>query len=160
MEDDKKIIIKSESRLNTNLFLLTIAITLFTFIIAINPVLVKNNIFLSLQLTLSIPLFCSSIFARAKLAYTQKIRMWDNYGFITFIIGYGFMINSIGILLSSLVSVLVGIIFWGMNMITPIIYSLLEIIEDKTRLKSRIWKDLLFIITIVLLGILPALYKL
>jgi hypothetical protein len=157
MEETQKIVIKSESRLNTNLFLLTIAVTLFTFIIAINPALVKSNIFLSLQLTLSIPLFCSSIFARAKLAYTSRIKMWNDYGFITFIIAYSFMINSIGILLSSLVSVFVGIIFFVVNIMSPLFYSFFEIRENRNKLKSRICKDLFFIAILIIMGILPIL---
>ncbi len=58
---------KARSKLEINLRLLAVAFILFTFIIALNPELIRNNIYLSLQLTLAIPFLISSIFARTKL---------------------------------------------------------------------------------------------
>ena len=116
MPHDAQIIqLKAKSKLEVDLYLLAIAFTLFTFIIAINPALVRNNVFLSLQLTLAIPLLISSIFARTKQGYSEKPATWEFYGFITFILAYAFLINVVGILLSTLVSIQIGIIFWGVN---------------------------------------------
>ncbi len=148
---------KSEARSNINLWLLSICFTLFTFIVAVNPKLLQENPFLSLQLTLAIPLLMTSIFARTKLAHTHRIRLWEEYGFITFIIAYGFLLNVVGILLAMLVNTQIGIIFFVANIFSALVYSGVEVIEQRSKLMSRIYKDLFFIFILFFLGILPIL---
>lgn len=157
--NNKEEIIKSAAdKVDVNLRLLGISFVIFTFIIVVNPQLLKNNILLALQLTLSIPLMMSSIFARQRLAQaTKRTREWYNYGFVTFILAYAFQINSIGIMLSYLLSIKIGLIFFLVNIINPITYSYMEVMDDNKKLKSRIYKDLLFISIIILLGVLPSL---
>ena len=157
MKEAEKNILKSRARLKVNLTLLGICFTIFTFIIAVNPSLFKNNIFLASQLTIAIPLFITSIFARTKLGYSKKPKIWDKYGFITFMIAYSFLIDVIGILLSTLVNLNIGIIFFAVNIISALTYSFVEIKEDKAKIKSRIKKDLIFILILVFGGILPSL---
>jgi len=149
--------LKAESRTVINLRLLGISFTLFTFIAAISPFLLKENILLSLQLTVAIPLLITSIFARKKLAYTKKIEIWNKYGFITSTIALAFLLNVVGIFLSVLVGKNISLIFYAANILIAILYSLFEIHENKSLIKSRICKDLLFILILVVLGILPAL---
>jgi hypothetical protein len=157
MEEEKRNINKSRSRLSINLSLLAICFTLFTFIVAINPTLLKENIFLSIQLTVAIPLLITSIFARTKLGYTTKnVRVWNKYGFITFMLGYGFLVNSIGILLSSIVSLNLGMVFFGANFLSLTAYSFMEVAEDRSKIINRVKKDGLFILIILLGGILPS----
>ena len=148
---------KSDKRTSINLSFLGICFSLFTFIIAINSKILQNNFLLAVELTLAIPFFLSSVFARTKLAHTIKPKMWDNFGFITFMTGYSFLLSVVGILLSSLVSVKVGMIFFTLNIIMALIYSTLEIVENSKKLKSRFSKDLFFIALIVIFGILPSL---
>lgn len=149
--------LKAESRTVINLRLLGISFTLFTFIAAISPFLLKENILLSLQLTIAIPLLITSIFARKKLAYTKKTELWNKYGFITSTIALAFLLNVVGIFLSVLVGKNVSLIFYASNILIAILYSLFEIYENKSLIKSRICKDLLFILILIILGILPAL---
>jgi hypothetical protein len=149
--------VKCEHKLNTNLWLLGICFTLFTFIVAINPGLLRLNTYLSLQLTLAIPFLTSSIFARTKQAYSEKVHFWENYGFITFMIAYSFLVNSVGILLSTLISIPVSMAFFSVSIGSAIVYSSLEVIEDRIKLAPRIYKDFLFISIVVFLGILPSL---
>lgn len=145
-------------KLEFSYWLLAIAFTLFTFIISLNPILVKANIFLSLQLSLSIPLYFSSIFARAKIdSRPGKLILWEGFGFFTFILAYGLTINVVGILLAKLVSTNVGLCFWIVNILAALAYSVLTIYSKEASFVSRFRKDLLFIGIIVLLGILPAL---
>src|SRR3990172_11101333 len=108
---------KCEAKLNANLWLLGVCFTLFTLIITINPAMLRDNPFLSLQLTLAIPFLMSSIFVRTKLMYSENPRFWDNYGFINFIIAYSFLVNVIGLLLSTMVSVNTGMAFFFFNII-------------------------------------------
>ena len=154
---EEKRVIKAVERSKVNLSLLGICFSLFTFIIAINSSILQDNFLLALELTISIPLFLSSVFANSKLAYAKKPEMWRKFGFATYLVGYGFLINVIGMLLSSFVSVKISIIFFALNIITALTYSFLEVIEDRKKLKSRICKDLFFILLLVICGILPSL---
>lgn len=150
---------KAESKLNVNLWLLGISFTLFTFIIAVNPNLLRDNIFLSLQLTLAIPFLMTSIFARTKLMHVENNhRVWDIYGFITFIMAYGFLINVVGIFLSTLIGITTGMIFFGANIIFAMVYSIVEVRSCREGVFSKILKDSLFMILVLLLGVMPSLY--
>jgi len=161
MEDNKgeKTKKSTTDKLKVNLQLLQISFVIFIFIATANPQLLKNNILLAIQLTLSIPLMMSSIFARQRLmgGGIKRIKEWNNYGFITFVLAYGFLVNSVGIVLSSLLGIKIGLVFFLVNIINPLTYSYMEIKDDKKELKSRIYKDLLFIGIVILLGILPSL---
>lgn len=152
-------VIQEKSKLKTeiNMSMLSVAFLLFTFIATIEPDLIRHNAFLSLQLTLSIPLFCTSIFARSRLQHSKQARIWDHYGYITYILAYSFLVNVIGILLSTIVSVHIGLIFWAVNIVSAIVYSLMEIREDGTRFQLRCIKDSTFALILIAFGILPAL---
>jgi hypothetical protein len=149
--------IKAQDRLNVNLWLLGIVFTIFTFIIAVNPDLLRTDRILAVQLALTIPLFLDSIFARTRMSYSQKVAVWNNYGFITFVLGYAFLTNVIGLLLAFLVSTWVSMVFFIVSICSAVVYSFFEVSENKSRLKERFYKDLFFIMVIVILGILPAL---
>ncbi|MFA5169744.1 MAG: hypothetical protein WC386_03315 [Candidatus Paceibacterota bacterium] len=74
MEENKKEIIRRSAvdKLNVNLWLLGVLFTVFTFLVATNSQLLKDNNLLAFQLTAAIPLIMSSIFARQKLACASK----------------------------------------------------------------------------------------
>lgn len=148
---------KAKAKSEINLWLLSISFTLFTFIIAVNPALVRDNIWLSLQLTLTIPLLSSSIFARTRQLHTTRPTAWDHYCYVTFIIAYSFLVNVVGILLSTLVSPRIGLAFWTVNIFLAILYSSFEVMEEHTKLGSRVLKDGFFILIIIFAGILPSL---
>ena len=147
---------KSEIRVRVNLTLLAMAFTLFTFISALNAQMLRDNVFLALQLTLAIPLIISSIFARSKLTYTKRTKKWSDYGFYTFIIAYTFLINSVGIILSYVISFKIALVFFLLNIGGALMYSMLDISEYKDNIKKRIKKDWIFLVGIVVLGILPS----
>ena len=97
------------------------------------------------------------MFSRTKLGYTAKKGIgWEQYGFITFMLAYGFLINAIGILLSTLVAIKLGMIFFGANIISVFGYSVMEMLEDHASLWGRLRKDSLFIGALIVGGILPS----
>ena len=160
MKEDKEFLInriKEDNRIRINVTLLGICFTLFTFLIAFNPDLLKNNTFLTLQLVCAIPLFMTSLLARTKASYNLGNKTWKNLGFATYLLGYAFLINVVGIFLISFVSALAGMVFFIVNILSALIYSAVEVAYDKGELKERVVKDLVFILILVLLGILPAL---
>ena len=157
MIKNERLIIKSESRSNINLGLLSTCLLLFTFIISINPDILMKSLFLSIQLSLSIPFFMGAIFARTKLAYAKNPQIWDKLGFIEFILGYGFLVNAIGIMMELLLTPLIGILYFIVNILGALIYSAMDIKSEGRNMKDRIYKDLFFILILIFLGILPAL---
>ncbi len=146
------------SRISINLNLIGISFAIFTFIIAVNPQLLLKNIFIPSQLVLAIPLLMSSLFARSRQMYDTKTNsMYGKFGRITFIIGYSFIINVIGILVSSVVSMNIGIMFFAANILLTLIYSGIQISRDEEKLRIRLYRDAPFFAIMILLGVLPSL---
>lgn len=150
--------IKSKLRLDINRSLLSICITVFTLVVSLKPSVFIKSTIAPLELTVAIPLFFSSIFARSKLAHTKRPHMWEEYGFYTFLLGYAFLINVLGIILSISVGTSLGITFLCMNIVISLVYSTLEVIEERGKLTSRIKKDLCFGLLVFLGGIVPVLF--
>jgi len=150
-------IAKAESRININIALLSIGFLLFTLIVTIAPTILSKNILLAAELTLTIPLLIASCLARTKTIDIIKKEVWNNFGFITFILGYGLLISVIGMFLSSIVNIQISMLFFGVNIIMALIYSIIEVIENKTKISSRVYKDALFILVLIFCGILPSL---
>ena len=146
---------KEDNRIRINVTLLGICFTLFTFLIAFNPNLLKDDVFLTLQLVCAIPLFMTSLLARTKASYTPGKTRWTNFGFVTYILAYAFLINVVGIFLMSFVSLLAGFVFFAFNIVLALVYSAVEVSYDSARAKERFFKDLVFILILILLGILP-----
>lgn len=155
--DQKEKEIKSKLRLDINRSLLGAAFTVFGLIVSLKTPLLRESILVPMQLTLSIPLLLSSIFARSKLAHTSMPQMWEDYGYATFLFAYSFLINVVGILLTSSVSIVCGLTFLIFSVVISWTYSFFEVKESKAKLFSRIKKELLFTLLIVLGGILPVL---
>jgi len=99
----------------------------------------------------------SSTFARSKQIYSTKIKRWDNLAWFTFIIGYAFLINVVGILISLYVGLLFGTIFFIVNIILTSIYSIIYCSPNKKIIIKRLFRDLFFIVLIIVLGFLPSL---
>jgi len=160
MKEDKQFLInhvKEDNRIKINVTLLGLCFTMFTFIAVFNLDLLKESLFLTLQLVCSIPLLMTSLLARSKASYTLGRNCWKKFGFLTYLLGYAFLINVVGIFLISFVSLFAGITFFIVNIILAMAYSFMEVSYDSARLKERFVKDLAFILILVLLGILPAL---
>ncbi len=144
-------------KLDLNRNLLGITFTMFVLILTLELRLLTESILIPLQLTIAIPLFLSSSFARVTKNNSRKKEIWNSYAFITFIIGYSFLINVIGLLLSNALNPMLGLIFFLINILTAIIYSTLKFVEEESIIKTRIMKDCLFILILILGGILPSL---
>ena len=92
--------IKENARISINVALLGVGFTLFTFLMAFNPAILKENLLLTFQLVCAIPLLMTSLLSRSKASYTFGINRWRHLGFITYLIAYAFLINVIGIFLN------------------------------------------------------------
>lgn len=78
-------------------------------------------------------------------------------GWLTFALGYAFLLNVIGILLAKTSGITISIIFFASSWFLAIAYSLVDISYDRTVIRERIYKDLLFILVQVFLGLFVAL---
>jgi hypothetical protein len=148
---------REEARLNFNTALLGITFAVFTLVATISPEIFRDNGFLTLQIVLAIPLFVASILARSKSLATPGRDAWDKLSFINFIIAYSFLINAIGIILAVLVSHVAVFTFFGINVLSSIIYSTVQVTQDNYPIKKALLKDAAFIILIIFLGLLPGL---
>ncbi len=158
MEEEEKNRQASHIRVHMNIAYLHIVFTIFILLITLAPNFLKENELLSMQIVLAIPLLFSSIFARSRSVYVGKdTALWKNYGFLCFLVAYTLLVNSVGILLALFAKPMIVYIFFFANITLAETYSLMEIIERKEKIAERIWKDGLFIILLIFLGLLPAL---
>jgi hypothetical protein len=148
---------KSNARILMNTCLLLIVFAILAFVATKNFDLLRFNNFLAIQLTLSIPFLMTSTLANSKLTYTLHEIHWDNFGWATYIIGYAFLLNSIGILLADMVGSFLALVFFAATVCLSLVYSAVEVSYNKNCMNRRLAKDLLFFIIIFLLGILPIL---
>lgn len=147
---------KITTKISVGIALLGISFTVFALTLNLRPDLLKDE-FLALQLVLAIPFLISSTLARVKMVHRIAESRWEIFGFGTFVLAYGFLINSIGILLSTIVSFTVTLLFFVINIISALVYSFIGISYDRTKLKERLLKDLIFVVIVIFLGIFPTL---
>ena len=149
---------RAHVKIEVNLVLFATAFTIFTFIGVAHPELLQSSSALSLQLTVAIPLIGGSTFARSKLVtYERDADAWERYGFLTFLLGYSFLVNSVGIMLALFTRPNIAIAFFILNFVLAITYSVMEVAGGDDTIWSRASKDSLFIAICVIGGILPVL---
>jgi len=157
LDDKEEMKTRSEMHVNISLNLMFIAFTIFTFIVAINQDMLKNDPVLAAQLAMSIPFFMGSIQARSKQAHHADSKRLENFGYVCFIFAYGFLINTVGILLATFINIYVSIAFFIVNCLIAVLYSDIIIgMYQMRNLKQRLLKDSFFISFILILGLLHA----
>ena len=144
---------KATSRIAMNSRLIAVITAVFFLIINLKIEILTQNGLLALQLVLAIPFLFTSTLAYSKLGYRKETKRWNTLGWITFIIGYAFMLNTIGILVGRYVDVLFGVLFFLANWILTIIYSLIDISYEKSAIKERLVKDSFFILIQIFFGL-------
>jgi len=145
----------AEVKLLINVHLLGICFTLFVIVTAFKPDIMRNSFF-TMQLVLAIPFFLSASFARSKsVGHKMNVR-WERFAYLTFIFGYSFLLNSTGILLTTLAGNWTAFPFFFASIILAILYSYLQVKDDKTKLGRRIFRDSLFAVMVIILGLLPS----
>ena len=148
---------KAKQRIDINMTLLLVAFTIFALIATIKPEILTQNKIMAVQLTLCIPFLITSSFARIKEIKPKLYKIWNKVGFFNFIVGYSFLINTIGIMLSLLVSIWVSLVFFIANILMSTIYSYIEFRHGGDSLSSRLLKDGFFIAMVIMFGVLPSL---
>lgn len=145
-----------EMRGNLTLRLIGVIITIFVLIITLKPSLIKDNLMIAFQIVLSIPLLISSHFFNVR-----HIRHGRDYGFgpmssVCFLLGYGFLINVVGIIFSVIVSKYAGLVFFVINILLSFIYSYVVLRADREKFWRRVKRDAFFALLVICLGIIPS----
>ncbi len=148
---------KSTARLQLVIRLIAVAFMMFIFIMTVRPEIFSENLFMVTQLVFAIPILLTAALAMSKMMYSHESLVWDNLAFVTFTVGFAFLMNVVGILIALYTNVMVAIAYFIMIWTLHVIYSMSYISYDKSAKKERLTKDFLFITVQFLLGLLPAL---
>jgi hypothetical protein len=144
---------KSNSRLFMNTALIGVAFTVFALLVSFQSGTLISNEVMTMQLVLAIPFLLTSTLANSKLSYTLHERHWDTLGWCCFIIGYGFLLNVVGIFVFFLLGFTPAILFFLVNIALMLIYSFVQISYDKRNIERRLAKDIVFILILLVFGI-------
>lgn len=142
--------LKANSRITLNTRLLAIAIGIF-FVINLRPELLTMRT-LVIQLVLSIPFLLTSTLSYSKMSYKKQIENWNTLSWVTFNVGYSFIVNAIGILLGRF-NVGISLLFFVTSWVLTFIYSYIYLRYEKDKLTERIIKDGLCILIQLFLGL-------
>jgi hypothetical protein len=148
---------KADTRNLIDVTLLAIVITLFGLVATIKPEMVSQNPIFTLQLSLAIPFFICGLFSRIKEATYHDSSSWYVLGFISFTLAYGFFINSVGLMLSFITAIYVSIAFFAVNTLLTLTRAAITVSYSPSKLKERLFREIIHIALIVFLGVLPAL---
>lgn len=146
-----------EMRNHLDISLLGVCITFLVLIITLKPEILSSYIPFTIQLSLAIPLFICSLLSRIHHVKTPELRAWDNLSFICFTLGFGFLINIIGIVLAIYTPIYVAILFFVTNFILATIRSELKVYYHPKKRSRRLFRDLIYLIILIVGGLLPIL---
>jgi hypothetical protein len=148
---------KVDTRNLVDVTLMGIAIALFGLIITIKPELLTESIFLGIQLALIIPFFLCGLLSRIKEATYSDSHRWRELARISFIIGYGFFINILGLILAFVAPIYLSISFFAIDLLLTAVRAGVVISYNPEGFKERIAREITQLLIIVFMGILPAL---
>jgi uncharacterized membrane protein (DUF485 family) len=144
---------KASARILTNSMLVAIVIATLSLFIAFKPELLLQNSLMAAQLVIAIPMLITSTLSYSKVGYRRRIDIWDALGWMTFIIGYAFVMNVVGILASVYASMAISLAFFVTGWILTAVYSYASIYYEKVTIRERLTKDLMFILIQLVLGV-------
>ncbi len=140
---------KSANKVTINSYMMGSLFLVLSLIITLNPS--QFSIAIMYQLVLAIPLLYVSSLAYSKIGYhTENIKYWDTLGWFTNTTGNLFVMNSIGLLTARFDPLLAHIYFY-LFVILMIIYTFLNIKNNKGVLYQKLFK-LFFLLLIIFFG--------
>jgi len=137
-------IISIESRL------LGVAITVFILLFTIKSELLEKKIII-LQLVLSMPLLLASMISNAKIVDSDSFKDYYFFSRFTNSAGISLIFNTIGLLITSYISRIVGIAFFALLIV--LLGCLLYLDFNK----RKMYNELVMISIVFIFGLLPAL---
>lgn len=148
-----KSIVSINARLMINSILAGAVVTMFFITSSLQPKFLTENPLLAVQMVLTVPFLVTASMSNSFIERTENKNLWYNFGWLMFIIGYAFTLNSIGILIRIITSVNIALIFYAFSFLLPIIYSILLVKFERLSIKERLIKDSLFLGLQLVLGV-------
>lgn len=149
-----KEVVRINARLMINSMLAGAVVSMFFLIASIQPKILTDNPILATQMVLAVPFLVSACMANSYLEHAKNKKLWYNFGWFTFISGYAFTLNAIGIIISLVTSIKIGLIFYSFSFLLPLAYSFMLVVFEKKSLIERIVKDFIFLGLQLVLGVL------
>jgi hypothetical protein len=143
-------------RVVINTFLLSTAVLVFFTTLNLRQEMLSRPLVL-LQLVLSIPVLLTSCLAYVKADSEASHDAWRTFAWLTFVLGYGFMLNVIGVMVATIGGTVFSVIFFCASVALAVAYSAVDIILKRSSLADRLPKDALFLVIQLGLGLLVAL---
>jgi hypothetical protein len=148
---------KVDTRNAVDITLMGIAITLLGLIITIKPELLIDNPFLGIQLAAVVPLFLCGLLSRIKEVSYSDSKMWSKLTRISFVIGYGFFINILGLILAFVAPIYLAMSFFAADLLLTAVRAWIVVSYNPQGFKKRLAREVAQLLIIIFLGILPAL---
>jgi len=148
-----KEVISINTRLMINSMLVGAVVTMFFIVASLQQKLLLENPLLAIQMIAAVPFLVTASMANSYIEHTENKKLWYNFGWLSFIIGYAFTLNSIGILISLITSIKIGLTFYFFSFLLPIIYSFILVKFEKKSLMERVVKDAVFLGLQLVLGV-------
>ncbi len=120
---------KANSKVSINNTLIAVCLGVFSIMWALSPERLTSEVLL--QFILAIPLLYISSTAYTKVAYHDKVKPWDYFGWFTGTTGTAFVLNIFGVLTFSLGHEAMAICYFIFTWVLLFIYTLTNIFEDK-----------------------------
>ena len=148
---------KVDTRNAVDITLMGIAITLLGLIITIKPELLIDNPFLGIQLATVVPLFLCGLLSRIKEVSYSNSRRWSKLTRISFVVGYGFFINILGLILAFVAPIYLAMSFFAADLLLTVVRAGIVVSYNPQGFKERLSREAVQLLIIIFLGILPAL---
>lgn len=147
---------KASGRIAINTRLIGVTFASFFLTLNFRGELLQHTMVL-LQLVVAIPVLFTSTLAYSKVSYRSDVVRWNRLGWVTFAVGYSFLINVVGIIIGLTAGKALSATFFAACWLLALIYSAVDISETRSALVERIAKDAVFIVLQLFLGLLVAL---
>jgi hypothetical protein len=157
VKTNHKYVYRAELRANIDLALLSIATAAIFFFAGVNQEFLKNYPLFTAQVAACIPLLLAATLSASRTLESINPNLFWQFGRVCYIVGYGLLINGLGILLSVLSFKSIALLFIGLNIIVTGLYSFISIWKDHHTVRTRLWRDGLYILTVALGGLIPIL---
>ena len=134
--------------------LLGVVITIFILILTIKSELLAYKI-MAIQLVLAVPFVIGAMISSSKILTAQTLKRYVIVNRICSSAASAFIFNTIGLLISKYVSLMIGVLYFLVFILILIEFVFIDI--DKSKLSNKLIHEILIIILMIIFGLLPAL---
>ena len=148
---------KGSDRIQINNILAAACVTILSVLLGLSGQ--QFSTWIVVQLAAATPLLVTSSLAYAKLSYrdAKEYYLWDNLAWITLSLGYIMLLNSLAVMLYTTKHSVASWCFIGVTVSLFLVYSALDVVAKRQRLKEKTWKLGVYLALIFFGSVLPIL---